>query len=469
MNHPDPKLQTAWKLTQLGLLIFPLLPTWGALTLLLATIITWKQNFRQIIRQPLNIGLAILSIWLIVIALFAADKKEAFLGLANFLPFFLQFAAARTLIQTSNQLRRLSWIIAIASIPVLILGCGQQFFGWSTIPQLQIFFGWILEPQGNPPGRMASVFMYANILAIYLVIVSILTGGLWLEKLQLIQLKNSNFYRDDLAAEKTKTPDYRTIFNPQFLFLTLIILSSVIALIFTNSRNGWGLAILASIAYSIYLSWHWLTGIVVATVASIFGAAFGSSPWREWLRGIVPTYFWSRLADYNFPDRAIATLRITQWQFAWRLTRERPITGWGLRNFTPLYQAKMNLWLGHPHNLLLMLTCETGLPATLFLCAWVGWIFARGVLLLVKWPSSINKGEENYSQFDLPHSGDRLIFFSYLVAFAACTLFNMFDVTLFDLRINTLGWLLLAAICGRATEVRRMTSDHSPTTAPEAR
>jgi hypothetical protein len=46
------------------------------------------------------------------------------------------------------------------------------------------------------------------------------------------------------------------------------------------------------------------------------------------------------------------------------------------------------------------------------------------------------------------NSADRLIFFSYLLAFAACTLFNTVDVTLFDFRVNTISWLLLAAICG---------------------
>jgi O-antigen ligase len=43
----------------------------------------------------------------------------------------------------------------------------------------------------------------------------------------------------------------------------------------------------------------------------------------------------------------------------------RPLTGWGLRNFTPLYQAKMNVWLGHPHNIFVMLLGEIGIPGTI--------------------------------------------------------------------------------------------------------
>ena len=117
------------------------------------------------------------------------------------------------------------------------------------------------------------------------------------------------------------------------------------------------------------------------------------------------------------------------------MTQQRPWTGWGLRNFTPLYEAKMQIWLGHPHSLLLMLTAETGIPATILFFGLVGWVMAQGILLLAK----------------MHFTGllqNRLIIFSYLVAFGCCTLFNTVDVTLFDLRVNTLGWLLLAAICG---------------------
>ena len=93
----------------------------------------------------------------------------------------------------------------------------------------------------------------------------------------------------------------------------------------------------------------------------------------------------------------------------------------------------MHLWLGHPHNFFLMLTAETGIPATILFCSLVGWVIAQGVLLLKNW-----SGE----------AGSRLIFFSYLIAFFGCILFNTVDVTLFDFRVNTIGWLLLASIGG---------------------
>ena len=103
----------------------------------------------------------------------------------------------------------------------------------------------------------------------------------------------------------------------------------------------------------------------------------------------------------------------------------------------------MHEWLGHPHNLILMLSSAAGIPATLLLCGVVGWVLAQGILLLRDWPA-IYPTETTA----LSSSTDRLIFFTYLLAFFACTLFHLFDVTLFDLRVNILGWLLLSAIGG---------------------
>jgi O-antigen ligase len=92
--------------------------------------------------------------------------------------------------------------------------------------------------------------------------------------------------------------------------------------------------------------------------------------------------------------------------------------------------------------MLLMLTAETGIPGTVLFCGLIGWVLAQAVLLLGMWSDvAPTVGRYQWHQ-------DRLILFSYLMAFAGCTLFNLLDVTLFDLRVNTLGWLLLAAICG---------------------
>jgi len=400
------------------------MPALGSVGLLLALAGTWKQKYRTITRSPLNRGLAILSIWLVVSASFAFQPTEAFLGLANFLPFFALFAAYSVLIQTPAQLRQLAWIIVIPSLPVVILGLGQRFLSWTGPEQLQAVFGWVLAQGGNPPGRIASVFMYANILAVYLQIALILGLGLLIEKFRVWRQTGSRSQGWAL------------------LFLSILVIGNAIALFLTSSRNGWGIAVLACLILALYLGWYWLVTAVGAAALSVLWASFGPQLGRGWLRGIVPSYLWMRLSDQLYPDRPVALMRTTQWQFAWKMTLERPWLGWGLRNFTPIYEVNMQIWLGHPHNLLLMLTSETGIPATLLFCGLVGWVMAQAVRIVSRGSTFVPASEsEHWRQ-------DKLIIFVYLLAFGSCTLFNLLDVTVFDFRVNLLGWILLSAIWG---------------------
>lgn len=423
-RHPERHLQGAWNCAQLGLLLLAWLPTFGIVVLLLAVAGVYRQEYRTIIRRPLNWGLALLGVWLVIISCFAYSPAEAFLGLPNLLPFFIVFAAYSTLIQSPAQLRQLAWILVISSVPVVVLGFGQLFLGWSGIEALQPIFGWVLEAKGNPPGRMASVFMHANILGVYLQMVFILGLGLWIEAFQ--------------AKQKSG-----------IWFLSLAVGTNAIALFLTNSRNVWGIACIACLAFALYLGWRWLVMAVTTAAGIILWASFAPvALGRQPLRSIVPAFFWARLSDQMYSDRPIALMRKTQWQFALSMTQQRPFMGWGLRNFRPLYEAKIHFALGHPHNLILMLTAETGIPATILFCSLIAWILAQAILLLQVWSKvAPTADKQQWNQ-------DKLILFTYLLAFISCILFNLFDVTLFDLRVNTLGWIILSAICGVVYQYR---------------
>ncbi|AFY75739.1 lipid A core-O-antigen ligase-like enyme [Pleurocapsa sp. PCC 7327] len=428
-----PNLQPtwAWECARISALVFPWFPALGAGGLAIASIGLWKQQYRRLVQIPFIWGLLLLSLWLIFSSCFAVNRQEAFLGLANFLPFMALVAAFSFAIQKPSQLRQLAWLLVIPSFPIVILGLGQLFASWNSPPFLAQILGWELVPGGEPPGRMSSVFMYANILAAYLVIVFILGLGLWIDTYQA--------WRWDL-----KQRDRIWMLG----WLGLVVISDSMGLILTQSRNAWALAFLACLAFALYLGWRWLVGGVAAAASSVLWSSWGPSPSREWLRQIVPAYFWARLSDEMYPDRPLATLRSTQWQFAWDMMAQRPWMGWGLRNFTPLYEAKMGLWLGHPHNLFLMLLAEIGIPGTLLLSGLVGWVIFEALRLIKNWSAVSSK------EVKLCRHSDRLILFTYLVAFGSCVLFNMFDVTVFDLRVNTIGWLLLSAISGIAIASR---------------
>jgi O-antigen ligase len=405
-----------WRWFCVSVLFFPFFPALGALGLVVVLAIIWRNNYAQILRSSLNRALGILAGLLILSTALAEYPQEAGLGLANFLPYFALFMALRRLITEPRQLRILSWLLIIPSLPIVVLGLGQLFLAWDTIALIESIFGWQLVPSGVPPGRMSSVFNYANFLAIYLAIAFTLTLGLWWSSWRQKSTKLSNSSNQRLFS---------------LCLLTLILLADLSGLVLTSSRNAWGLAVFSLMAYALYLGWKLLIWGVTGAATAIIWASFAPNLGGMQLRRIVPSFIWVRLSDQAY-ERPVETLRVTQWQFCWDLITERPIFGWGLRNFTPLYEAKMNLWLGHPHNLFLMFGAETGIISLSLLLA----IIAVIMFLAVKQLSTCSSQE-----FDL-------VIFSYLVAFTAYILFNLTDVTIFDLRVNTIGWILLAAISG---------------------
>ncbi|NJL01236.1 MAG: O-antigen ligase family protein [Spirulinaceae cyanobacterium SM2_1_0] len=418
-----------WGLLQAAWFVLPVLPGIGTVGFGVVMLATWRQQWRQLLGDRQLWGWGLLSLWLMISASFAAQPGEAWLGLANLIPFFLLLAALRVLLRSPAQLRRLAWLGLYAALPVVGLGLGQVLFGWTTPSFWYTLLGWRLVAGGNPSGRMASSFMYANLLAFYLAIVWTLGLGLAANQWQI--------WRQQQRGGR----------------LLLVILASLaaiaLALVLTHSRNAWLLATVTTLAFAIYEGWSLLLLAVVTGIGTVAWAAFlpqwGGQVLRPWL----PKFIWARLSGDLFPHRYAAELRATQWQFAWQMARDRPWLGWGLRNFSPLYKAQWDFWLGHPHNLYLMVLAEAGWPTLLGLCGLVGSCIAPVVLTLKRWSPR-----------------DRRTVFSYLLAFGGVMAFNCLDVTLFDLRSNLIGWLLLGAIAGLGKALKSPAAAISPP-APE--
>ncbi|MBD2386370.1 O-antigen ligase family protein [Cylindrospermum sp. FACHB-282] len=448
--HPNPSLQSPWNCAQLGLFVFPLSPFLGAVGLGFAVLFTWLQQSQTINRRPLNWGLALLSVFLLITAGFAENKIDALLGLFNFLPFFLVFIGLSALIQTPAQLRQMAWILVISSSPIVIMGFGQLFWGWSLNLQfLWIVLEWTIAPTGEPPGRMASILMHANSLAAYLAFIFILALGLWLEQWQSgigYQLLDIRYWISAISKRQGKIFSHNSppsSLSPiPFIFLTVAVVANFVALILTNSRNGWAIAIFACLAFTLYQGWRLLVGCVAAMVTGVLLAAFAPNAIAQFFRQFVPYSIWARLNDDMYPDRPVALMRKTQWEFAWSLSQQHPLTGWGLRSFSGLYKAHTQINIGHPHNLFLMLSAETGFPSALLYSGFIGCILIAAVQLLWK------------SQDIEPK--DRLIFFSYLLVLIGWMLFNTVDVTLFDFRLNLFSWWLLAAVCGVSLKLSKI-------------
>jgi O-antigen ligase len=431
-QHPNPRLQSAWRFARIGFLIFPVLPSVGTLPIFMALVLTWVNSSAEILRHRVNWWLALLGLWSIVVSLSAIEPGDALLGLANILPFFGFFAAYSVLIQTLEQMRQLAWIFLLAAIPTILLGFGELWLGWGgdiSIAGTPIHI-WGLTPGGNPLGRMSSLFGYATGLAEYLQMVFIFGLGLWVDTWE----NRSDSLQPKLTFGKSGALATKSVQTPKLIYLSVFLLLCGTALIFTSSRAAWGGAIVSMLIFAVDQSWYWLLGVVTTLMAIIYSSAYAPSPIKEPLRAIVPRYFWARITDEMYPNRPDALTRMAQFQFAWKLTLERPLTGWGMQSFGKLYQAQSHIWVPQPHNILLMLSSSLGLPMTIGLVSIIGWVIARGTILFLDFPIEWRQS--------------RTIFFTFLMAFGGFIMFNMTDVTLPDLRLNTLAWLLLAGICG---------------------
>lgn len=408
-----------WAWVRRSLFLLPLWPAVGTVGFGLTALQQGRSHWRSLRHDPSTWGFLLLSLAAVGSCLGASYPAEAWLGLANFLPFFGFFLALRPLLATPDRLQELAKLWVGSATIVAVLGLGQILAGWQTPSWWAAVLGWTLQPAGNPPGRLASTFLYANTCATFL-------GLAWVLGLGLAIAAWRN-WRCDRARWQALAG------------LELALAAIGAALVLTSSRSAWIVALLAVLAYALYLGWYWLWGLAAIGCGSVLWAAFGTPPSQLWFQRVVPAYFWARLNDSLYPDRPAAILRTTQWQFCWDLTLARPWQGWGLRNFTPLYEAHTGAWLGHPHNLPLMLSAEWGIPATVLFLGLVGWPLVRAVGLVARSP------RRDSSALAPP---ERLVILSYVLAFGACMLFNAADVTIFELRNNILGWLLLAALAG---------------------
>lgn len=424
-----------WKLLLFTLLMFPVSPFLAAINLFILIIRNFQLNFKIIKKQDSTFLLLIIILWLIISSYFAYDKEDAFLGMANFLSGFIIFITFKLMVNKISHLKAISFAISFTSILIVILGLGQLYFDWSSSKNLSFLTGYHLVGSGIPPNRMSSLFNHANILSLYLDTSFILSLGLLLsqdiDKFNLIKVLNN--------PKKWKI-------SKLDIWLYLTILLDIIGLLLTDSRNGWLIAFLAVIVFSFYYKIYPL--LFLLTISGVFTAwaSFGNLPAQNLMRKIVPDFIWLRLSDQIFENRPFPTLRITQWNFCLDMIMDKPILGWGIRSFSILYKKAFDTYLGHPHNLFLMFMAETGIIGLFLLMIFVGKILIKGPRITKYYQKNKSEG---------------VIFLSYLICFSGYIIFNLFDVSIFDFRLNILGWFILACISGVSENIIEIKEEDS--------
>ena len=298
------------------------------------------------------------------------------------------------------QLEQLALDLVLTSIPLNLLAFTEYLLRspWVSRPIRRLgFVKWL---RGRPhEGRAMATFGHPNGLAAYLVVMFGLGLGLLL------------CYHWRHSRERSRV-------HPSWLYAATFL--NLLGIFSAGSRNGLLVAVSQLILVSLFSRTSraiWLAGLV-----SIGGVA----------AGVMALGIGGRT---QLLGTATDESRLLIWRIAIDMIRERPLFGWGLGNYKFQYPKRIvglnvqETYVGHPHNLWLMLGCEAGLLVAIALTVWVGVICFRSVRRLMQ-----TQGQE------------RAILLGYLAAFWGCVAFSLFDVPLFDARLNVMGWLMLAAI-----------------------
>ena len=400
--QPPTATPVGWVCFQIGLFLLASSALLGGVFLFIALILGSRGRERPL-ADPATRVLLVAALLMLIGAAGATSGWLAWVGLGNWLPFFWAFWGYQPYLATAAARRRVALMLVAGTVPVVLTGLGQLWWGWSG--PFQALGGaiiWHLEAGGNPQGRLAGLFDYANI------------AGSWLAlawPFTLAALLQPGLSR---AARST----------------TLALAAALVAaLLLTDSRNAWGALVVALPLVLGAATWAWLLPLLVLALGIIAAATLPGVPemLQDPARQLVPEAIWSRLNDLQYSgQRPLAITRLAQWQTALSLIAERPWLGWGAAAFSLIYPQRTGRWHGHPHNIPIDLAVSHGLPVALLV---VGLVL---VLLL----RSAQRGMANGTLFDRAWWASALV----LVALHAT------DIPMYDSRINVAGWVLLAGL-----------------------
>jgi O-Antigen ligase len=362
-------------------------------------------RFRRLALEPwLRNGLIALTGLMLLSGAMAFNRGEAFLQLANFLPFFLLFGVLPLVVRSLQTLESMAIALVVGSIPISLIAAVEYVLKSAWLPRSlrrTEFVRWVRSAPHK--GRAMVMFEHPNSLASYLVLVLGLALGLILHRW--------------LATRSPDHPEPSPV-SPRVLMMAAGAL--LVGIFCTGSRNGLLVAILQLGLFCL---------LAQASRRVILGALLG---------GIALV---ASALVLGLGDRRIAAWdwrndpRVGVWAIALSMMRDRPWLGWGLGNFKFIYpdQAINPEFkeIFHPHNLWLLLGGELGLPAMLLLTGLIGAIAYRAARPLAL-------GQVPFDQKGL--------WVGYLLAGFAGLVSALFDVTFYDSRVNVVNWIVLSGL-----------------------
>ena len=397
---------------RLGIFFIPSAIALAGFFIIISLISQTLKRRDEFLRDKINIALIFITFLMIISCIiqnlfnkyntdYEIENYLTWIGLFNWIPFFWVFWSSQAFFKTKNDRENISLILIFSTIPVIISGILQYYFNFvGPFEFLNGLIIWYQRPIDEISG-LTGLFNHANY------------AGAWLTIILPLCLSQSfNSSKKYLKKNVFKT----------------ILVAIILCIILTNSRNAWGSAILtlplvfgiSSIRWFLPLILSISTFILVVT-NNIFKGSF-----QEFLRNNIPDKIWLEFTDLGFSGLNVTRLEILH--SAFRVIINNPFFGTGAASFPIIYEFETGFWKGHSHNLFTELSISYGLPSTVILITFLGFI------LFTSFKNLYRKKENNIK--------DRAFF----VAILVFLLSQLVDIQYFDGRISLVFWLLLAGL-----------------------
>ena len=403
------------KLFLIGIFFLASAPTLAIIFIISSFIVNKKNNLKNILKDRWNLPLLISSLLMIISATYHSisvnkistnwDFSLSWLGLFNWLPLFCFFWGSQAYLENNYQRRLFAYSLISGSIPVLVTGICQYFFGWhGPFELLYGFIKWYQRPIIDPAG-LSGLFSNANYAGAWLNIIwpfSIATT-----------IQRNNFIR--------KT----TILSIFCGILTCIVL--------TNSRAAWGGLIISIILVFgiktiriIFPLFIIIGSAILICIRPIFGIYI-----QNILRAIIPQKIWMEFTNAGF--EGLDTSRLNIWGSALNYISENPIFGSGAGSFTSRFISETGFYKGHSHNIILEIAVSYGLPVAILISIFLVYILFLSIRKIKLFQES---EDQNIDYFEK----------AWITVFIVLLISNMVDVQYLDIRISLAFWMILAGM-----------------------
>ncbi len=342
------------------------------------------------------------------LAIYSQELSLIWIGILNWIPFFWCFWTFQKYLKTTKLRIQTSKLFIIGTLPVLISGFCQYFFGlYGPYTFLNNLIIWYQRPLDLDKG-VTGIFNNQNY------------AGAWLCILLPIciafLLKN-----------------YKNKFLKILIFF--IFISFVYIIILTTSRGAIFSGVISILILFRFKRIKWFVITIISSILLINLLPNISIQFSDLINlfpGEINKLFSMNLQIDNFP-------RLEVWNRTIEFILANPFIGYGGGSFPLIYSISSGEFWGmqHTHNIILEIAFNYGIISSLLI------IFTMCILLVQSGKDYFffkqNKQKElknNSSIFDK----------SWILSFFIFFLIHMFDITYFDGRISILAWILLSGM-----------------------